>query len=212
MLTHKMPFAALPIACFLASAQACPLTPQLQSIIERHEQAQNIPKRLLLALIQKESSFCPTAVSRVGAIGLGQLMPDTAAQLNVDPYDVAENVKGSAIYFARLYRAFGDWSLALAAYNAGPGNVIRYGGIPPFIETQQYVVRVKSIYQQYGGQEARVLGQTLQVIPASTSAAPAVQTRMPALPPGPSAAPAPMPAGLTVQHNGQTVIFTNPGR
>lgn len=202
-----MPLAAALLACTLGAAQACPLTPQLQSIIERHEQAQNIPNRLLLALIQKESSFCPNALSRTGAIGLGQLMPATAAQLKVNPYDVAENIKGSAIYLARLRRSFGDWSLALAAYNAGPGNVARYKGVPPFRETQNYVVRIINIYQQYGGQMAQLQDQIPQVIPASSKTAPAVQTHEPRQP----IASAPVSANsTTVRQNGEVVIFTNP--
>ena len=94
-------------------------------------------------------SFCPSAVSPAGAIGLGQLLPGTAAMLGVDPWDPAQNLWGTAKYLREQYDTFGNWKLSLAAYNAGPGNVIRHRGVPPFTETQSYVRRVLSVYRNY---------------------------------------------------------------
>ncbi len=94
-------------------------------------------------------SFCPTAVSPAGAIGLGQLMPGTAAILGVDPWDPAQNLWGTAKYLRQQYDTFGDWELSLAAYNAGPNAVRKYRGVPPFTETQSYIRRVLSVYYNY---------------------------------------------------------------
>ena len=86
-----------------------------------------------------KSRFSPAARSSKGAIGLAQLMPDTARGLGVNPHDPKQNLDGGARYLSQQYRRFGDWRLALAAYNAGPEAVEKYRGIPPYAETQQYV-------------------------------------------------------------------------
>ena len=97
---------------------------------------------LFRANIAVESGFNPDARSPVGAIGLGQLMPDTAAVLGVDPYDPEENLRGSARYLLAQLEDFGAPDLALAAYNAGPDAVREYGGIPPYAETEGHVAKV----------------------------------------------------------------------
>lgn len=97
---------------------------------------------LLSAVARAESGYNPAAVSRAGALGLMQIMPATAAGLGVDPRDPAQAVDGAARYLAAQLERFGSVELALAAYNAGPGAVERYGGIPPYAETQNYVKRV----------------------------------------------------------------------
>ncbi len=102
----------------------------------------NVPEDLFLRLVRQESNFRPMAVSSKGAIGLAQLMPGTARQLRVNPHDPAQNLEGGARYLSMQYRKFGDWRLALAAYNAGPGAVEKHRGVPPFAETQQYVKRI----------------------------------------------------------------------
>jgi soluble lytic murein transglycosylase-like protein len=98
---------------------------------------------LFRALVQAESSWNPAAVSPKGAMGLTQLMPATARGLGVgDPLDPIQNLQGGAKYLKSLLDQFGSPELALAAYNAGPGAVRRFGGIPPFAETQAYVRRI----------------------------------------------------------------------
>jgi soluble lytic murein transglycosylase-like protein len=99
----------------------------------------NVPEDLFLRLVHTESRFRPTAVSSKGAIGLAQLMPFTARLLGVNPHDPRQNLEGGARYLSQQYRRFGDWRLALAAYNAGPEAVERYRGVPPYRETQGYV-------------------------------------------------------------------------
>lgn len=98
-----------------------------------------IPEDLFLRLVQQESGWNPGAVSHAGARGLAQLMPDTARLLGVNPDDPRQNLDGGARYLRMMYDRFGDWRLALAAYNAGPGAVDQHRGIPPFRETQDYV-------------------------------------------------------------------------
>ena len=104
------------------------------------------------AVIQAESAYCPTAVSHAGAIGLGQLMPATAAGLGVNPHDPLQNIWGTSSYLRQKYLEFEDWTLALAAYNAGSGNVRKYGGVPPFQETRDYIDRVYAYYRALRGQ------------------------------------------------------------
>ncbi len=102
-------------------------------------QRHSIPEDLFLRLVQQESGWNAQAVSTAGALGLAQLMPGTARVLGVDPTEPAQNLDGGARYLREQYNAFGTWRLALAAYNAGPGAVQQYGGIPPYAETQHYV-------------------------------------------------------------------------
>lgn len=106
-----------------------------KSVARRH----GIPEDLFLRLVQQESGWNPNAVSHKGAIGLAQLMPATARSLRVNPRNPKENLEGGARYLAQMYRKFGSWRLALAAYNAGPHAVEKHGGIPPYRETRNYV-------------------------------------------------------------------------
>uniref|UniRef100_UPI0040473C77 lytic transglycosylase domain-containing protein n=1 Tax=Yoonia sp. TaxID=2212373 RepID=UPI0040473C77 len=98
-----------------------------------------VPEDLFLRLVQQESGWNASARSNKGALGLAQLMPQTARALGVNPLDPVQNLEGGAKYLRRQYEAFGNWRLALAAYNAGPGAVERYNGVPPFRETRNYV-------------------------------------------------------------------------
>jgi soluble lytic murein transglycosylase-like protein len=101
-----------------------------------------VPEDLFLRLVQQESNWNPKAKSHKGALGLAQLMPQTAKSLGVDPTVPVENLEGGARYLARQFRKFGSWRLALAAYNAGPEAVEKHGGVPPYKETQAYVLKI----------------------------------------------------------------------
>ena len=106
------------------------------------EQKYGLPTGLLSAVAKQESGYDPSAKSPAGALGLMQFMPATARGMGIDPLDPAQAIDGAGKYLAQHLEAFGSVDLALAAYNAGPGNVRKYGGIPPFTETQNYVKKI----------------------------------------------------------------------
>lgn len=142
----------------IAKVRCMGLTPQAvarraeryNAIIHESANEYGVNANLVKAVITEESCFNNQALSPVGAQGLMQLMPDTASWLNVrDPHDPLDNLKGGIKYLASLRDQFGSIELTLAAYNAGPGNVRRYGGIPPFAETQAYVQKVQSHLRRY---------------------------------------------------------------
>ncbi|MFV1630803.1 lytic transglycosylase domain-containing protein [Phaeobacter sp. JH20_18] len=104
--------------------------------------------------IEIESAYNIGARSEVGAIGLGQLMPETARDLNVDPHNWQQNLDGSARYLLMMLVQFGDARLALAAYNAGPDAVTRNNGVPPYRETQNHVSRVLAVFNRLEGENS----------------------------------------------------------
>lgn len=115
---------------------------QYLNLARQAAQKHNVPEDLFLRLVQQESGWNPTAESHKGALGLAQLMPATAKLLGVDPTIPQENLEGGARYLAAQYQEFGSWRLALAAYNAGPEAVKKYGGVPPYSETKNYVLKI----------------------------------------------------------------------
>lgn len=144
---------ALSILSLLPITLACgTVSPSLWALTQQAATAQGLEPELLGALVYTESKFCPDAVSPEGALGLGQLMPETARELGVDPFDPAQNLAGAARYLRLQLDAFGSLELALAAYNAGPGAVSEYGGVPPFAETRAYVREVARLYGVFLGQ------------------------------------------------------------
>ena len=123
---------------------------EIERMIERTAQKHGVDPALIKAIVQQESGFDPKAVSHAGARGLMQLMPDTARGLGIkNSFDPEQNLEGGTRYIKSLLKQYnGNLTLALAAYNAGPGNVAKYGGVPPFKETQGYVKKVTAYYNQ----------------------------------------------------------------
>ena len=122
----------------------------LASFIQEAARQHNVDARLIAAVARRESAFNANAVSRTGACGIMQLMPDTARYLGVsNVFDTRENILGGTRYLRTLLDTFnGDLDLALAAYNAGPGAVEKYRGVPPYAETKAYVAAVRASYER----------------------------------------------------------------
>jgi len=144
-----------------SSERGKPFTQQeVDTAIERAAARHNVDPNLVRALIQVESNFNPNAVSRKGAMGLMQLMPQTAKQLNVtNPFDPQQNVDAGVRHLKQLMESFGgDVRLSLAAYNAGPGAVARSAGVPHIAETRNYVKRITQLYYGKNAPAYQVLG------------------------------------------------------
>lgn len=118
----------------------------IKQLIVKHSMEMGLDPALALSIAKKESGFCHNKKSRYGAIGVFQLMPNTAKRMGYNPYHLNDNIKGGIAYYKKMYQMFGSMELALAAYNAGPGNVKKYNGIPPFKETRNFVSSIMNSY------------------------------------------------------------------
>ena len=149
----RFPCYAADPKCRSVSWEKVPLNTQsFRTEIRSAAQLSAVDESLIRAIIHAESAYQSDAQSPKGAQGLMQLMPATQVELDVsNPFDPEDNIRGGARYLSQLLTEFGgDYELAAAAYNAGPTAVLKYGGVPPYDETQEYVRRVKILYRRYG--------------------------------------------------------------
>ncbi len=121
----------------------------VKELIVKHAYEMDLDPALALSIAKTESNFCHNKKSKYGAIGVFQLMPSTAKKMGYNPYHLQENIKGGISYYKEMYKMFGSMELALAAYNAGPGNVKKYKGIPPFWETRHFVSSIMTDYKNF---------------------------------------------------------------
>lgn len=148
----RFPCYAADPKCRSVSWEKVPLNTQaFRNEIQSAASFNAVDESLIRAIIHAESAYQPDARSPKGAQGLMQLMPQTATELAVgNPFDPAQNIEGGTRYLSQLLDEFdGDLDLAAAAYNAGPAAVYKYGGVPPYDETREYVRRVKILYRRY---------------------------------------------------------------
>ena len=121
----------------------------IKELIVKHSLEMGLDPAMALSIAKAESGFCHEKRSKYGAIGVFQLMPSTAKRMGYNPYHINENIKGGIQYYKLMYKMFGTPELALAAYNAGPGNVKKYKGVPPFNETRKFVASIMNSYNNF---------------------------------------------------------------
>ena len=156
---------------FKRTSQRLNVPESMDSIFAEASRTYQVPQALLKAVAKAESNFRANAVSQAGAQGVMQLMPSTARSLGVDnPFDARSNIMGGAKYLSeKLSQYNGDIDLALAAYNAGSGNVSKYGGVPPFTETRNYIRRIRE-YMGSDLSDEQAVGQMLTELSEESSA------------------------------------------
>lgn len=121
----------------------------VKAAIVKHSIEMGVDPAIALSIAKTESGFRHEARSSHGAVGVFQLMPSTARRMGLNPYSMDDNIKGGIMYYKSMYKMFGSMELALAAYNAGPGNVKKYRAVPPFSETRRFVAKIMTDYRHY---------------------------------------------------------------
>lgn len=123
-------------------------TNTVKATIVKHAIAMGVDPAIALSIAKTESGYRHAARSSHGAVGVFQLMPSTARRMGLNPYSLNDNIKGGIMYYKMMYKMFGSMELALAAYNAGPGNVKKYKAVPPYAETRRFVSKIMTDYHQ----------------------------------------------------------------
>ena len=144
---RKIVLIAVAMISFLTiSSQAATPENVIKETIVKHSIEMDVDPALALSIAKKESGFKHELKSPHGAVGVFQLLPSTAHKMGFNPYYLSENIKAGLTYYKMMYKMFGSTELALAAYNAGPGNVKKYGTIPPYSETKRFVSQIMKDY------------------------------------------------------------------
>ncbi len=173
---RKLLLITFALACIFCNtpAQAADVN-TVKATIVKHALEMGVDPAIALSIARTESGFRHEAKSSHGAVGVFQLMPSTAKRMGLNPYLLNDNIKGGIMYYKMMYKMFGSMELALAAYNAGPGNVKRYNAVPPYAETRRFVNKIMADYRNYkANPDLMMVKAAKPVTPAKTSA-PAVK-------------------------------------
>ena len=160
---------------FCAPAHASDVN-TVKAAIVKHALEMGVDPAIALSIARTESGFRHEAKSRHGAVGVFQLMPSTAKRMGLNPYLLNDNIRGGIMYYKMMYKMFGSMELALAAYNAGPGNVKRYNAVPPYAETKRFVNKIMTDYHNYKANPDPSMVKASKVSKTASKTAPAVKT------------------------------------
>lgn len=166
---------ALMCISFCAPAHASDVN-TVKAAIVKHALEMGVDPAIALSIARTESGFRHEAKSRHGAVGVFQLMPSTAKRMGLNPYLLNDNIRGGIMYYKMMYKMFGSMELALAAYNAGPGNVKRYNAVPPYAETKRFVNKIMTDYHNYKANPDPSMVNASKVSKTASKTAPAVKT------------------------------------
>ena len=158
-----------------APAQASDVN-TVKAAIVKHALEMGVDPAIALSIARTESGFRHEAKSSHGAVGVFQLMPSTARRMGLNPYSLNDNIRGGIMYYKMMYKMFGSMELALAAYNAGPGNVKKYKAVPPYAETRRFVNKIMTDYHNYKKNPDPMMVKATRPITPAKQTAPAVKT------------------------------------
>ncbi len=171
-------FTLICMLCIQHQAQATDVN-SVKATIVKHAIEMGVDPAIALSIAKTESGFRHEARSAHGAVGVYQLMPSTARRMGLNPYSLNDNIRGGIMYYKMMYKMFGSVELALAAYNAGPGNVKKYNAVPPFAETRRFVSKIMADYNhQKNNPDPAVLNAKA---PAAAKALPKTPAPVPAV-------------------------------
>ena len=145
---RKLLLFTITLVLMLAAPVQASDTNTVKATIVKHALSMGVDPAIALSIAKTESGYRHNARSSHGAVGVFQLMPSTARKMGLNPYSLNDNIKGGIMYYKMMYKMFGSMELALAAYNAGPGNVKKYNAVPPYGETKRFVSKIMTDYHQ----------------------------------------------------------------
>lgn len=153
----------------------------VKATIVKHALEMGVDPAIALSIARTESGFRHEAKSSHGAVGVFQLMPSTARRMGLNPYLLNDNIKGGIMYYKMMYKMFGSMELALAAYNAGPGNVKKYNAVPPYAETKRFVNKIMADYHNYKANPDLMMVKAVKPAASAKPAAPKVEPVKPSV-------------------------------